>query len=75
MSEQLQAADAPGVRRAAPTKASLMRWQRCKLLAPVQRGETERLVAQFMRTRSIVICPARYAAPVELGAHVVRSGH
>ena len=75
MSEQLQAVDAPGIHRTVPTAESLVRWQRCKRLSPLQRGETERLVAEFMATRSIAVCPARYAAPVEQRAHVVRSRH
>jgi hypothetical protein len=75
MTEQLRAADAPGFLRAAPTEEAVARWQRCRRLSPVQRGETERLVAQFMTTRSIAICPTRYAAPVEQRAHVARSRH
>jgi hypothetical protein len=32
---------------------------------PMQNGEVERLVADFLATRDIAACPARYAAPVE----------
>jgi hypothetical protein len=38
---------------------------RSKSLPPMQNGEVERLVADFLATRDIAACPARYAAPVE----------
>jgi hypothetical protein len=31
----------------------------------MQNAEVERLVADFLATRDITACPARYAAPVE----------
>jgi len=34
-------------------------------LPPMQNGEVERLVADFLATRDITACPARYAALVE----------
>jgi len=48
---------------------------RCKSLPPIQNGEAELLVAGFLATRDITICPARYAAPVEQRLHSVRRGH
>jgi hypothetical protein len=39
--------------------------QRCNTLPPLRRGEAERLVAEFLRTRGgVTICPPAYAAPV-----------
>ena len=39
--------------------------RRCKTLPPLPPGEHERLVAAFLAVRSVTLCPARYAAPVE----------
>ena len=38
---------------------------RCQSLPPMQAGEPARLVADFLATRDVTFCPARYAAPVE----------
>ena len=65
MTEQLYAGDAIRNPLGMPTPEAQARWRRCKTLSPVQRGDTERLIADFMATRSITLCPARYAAPVE----------
>ncbi|MGA3401126.1 MAG: hypothetical protein ABSC95_18070 [Acetobacteraceae bacterium] len=75
MTEQLQAGGIRWSLRAAPTPESQARWRRCKDLSPVQRGESERLMAEFMATRSITVCPVRYAVPVEQRAQVVRGRH
>jgi hypothetical protein len=48
--------------------------QRCKGLPPMQAGEAERLVAEFLATRGITACPTRYAAPVEQRSQPTRSG-
>ena len=48
---------------------------RCKKLPPMQSGEAERLVADFLATRDITACPPRYAAPVEQRLQPARSGH
>jgi hypothetical protein len=39
--------------------------RRCKSLPPLQPGEHERLLKEFLAVKSITICPPRYAAPVE----------
>ncbi len=39
--------------------------RRCKALPPLQPGEHERLVKEFLAVRSVTLCPTRYAAPVE----------
>ena len=39
--------------------------RRCKGLPPLQPGERERLLKEFLAVKSITICPTRYAAPVE----------
>ena len=38
---------------------------RCQSLPRMQAGESARLVADFLATREVTFCPARYAAPVE----------
>ena len=48
---------------ASATKAHANRVRRRNL--PLQNGEVERLVADFLATRDITACPARYAALVE----------
>jgi hypothetical protein len=47
---------------------------RCKSLPPLQPGEAERLLAGFLATRDVTVCPTRYAAPVEQRSHLARSG-
>ncbi len=75
MMEQLQANGFQGNVRAEPTPELLARWRRCKDLSPVQRDESDRLMAEFMATRTITVCPVRYAVPVEQHAQVVRGRH
>jgi hypothetical protein len=48
--------------------------RRCKTLPPLQPGERERLVTAFLAARSVTLCPARYAAPVEQRPQLTRSG-
>jgi len=38
---------------------------RCKTLPPLKPGEHERLLAEFLATKSVTTCPPRYAAPTE----------
>jgi hypothetical protein len=47
--------------------------QRCKRLSPIQPGEAEHLVANFLASRTVTVCPARYAAPVEQRPHLTQS--
>jgi hypothetical protein len=47
------------------TPADQAHRRRCKSLPPVQPGEVERLKADFLTTRGVTACPARYAAPIE----------
>jgi hypothetical protein len=39
--------------------------RRCQSLPPLQPGEHERLMKEFLAVKSVTICPPRYAAPVE----------
>jgi hypothetical protein len=75
MSGHLRGDEASGFRPTIPTPEAQARWRRCKQLSPVQRDEAERLMADFIMTKSITICPTRYAAPVEQRAQVMRSRH
>jgi hypothetical protein len=49
--------------------------RRCKSLPPVQTGEAERLVAEFLATKGITACPTRYVARVEQRSMPTRSGY
>ena len=49
---------------ASATKAYASRLRR-RNRPPMQHGEVERLVADFLATRDITACPARYAALAE----------
>lgn len=75
MTEQLYTGDAIRTQRGMPTPEASARWRRCKTLAPVRPGDTERLMADFIATRGITLCPARYAAPVEQRTQIMRSRH
>ena len=44
---------------------ALQHRRRCEKLPALQVGEAEDLVAAFLAARSVTVCPARYAAPVE----------
>jgi hypothetical protein len=46
--------------------------QRCKGLPPMQAGEVKHLMAAFLATRSITICPTRYVAATEQGSLPMR---
>jgi len=48
--------------------------QRCKSLPPMQVGEAKNLVAAFLASKSITLCPTRYAAPTEQGFPSTRCG-
>ena len=39
--------------------------QRRKTLPPMQPGEAERLMAEFLASRTVTACPVRYAVAVE----------
>jgi hypothetical protein len=49
----------------APATKAYANRSRSKSLPPMQNGEVEHLVANFLATRDIPACPARYAAPLE----------
>ena len=49
--------------------------RRCKNLPPVQPGEAERLMADFLLTRGVTACPTRYAAPIEQRPQLARGGY
>ena len=55
------------------TPTALAHRRRCKGLPPVQSGEVERLKADFLATRGVTACPARYAAPIEQQSLLARS--
>ena len=50
---------------AALTPDALAHRRRCRTLPPVQPGEAERLMADFLATKGVTACPTRYAAPIE----------
>jgi hypothetical protein len=56
------------------TEASAHR-RRCKNLPPMEAGEAERLVAEFLASKGITACPTRYAARVEPRSNPSRSGY
>jgi hypothetical protein len=41
--------------------------QRCKRLPPMQADEANVLMAAFLATRQVTLCPTRYAAPTAQG--------
>lgn len=49
--------------------------RRCATLPPMRRGEAESLIAQFLATRDITVCPARYAVPVEQRPLLTRAAY
>jgi hypothetical protein len=57
------------------TADALAHLRRCKSLPPIQHGEAERLIAQFLATRSVTACPTRYLAPIEPQSQLARSGY
>jgi hypothetical protein len=57
------------------TPAAQAHRRRCKSLPPVQAGEAERLMADFLATRGVTACPTRYAAPIEQRPQLARSGY
>jgi hypothetical protein len=59
---------------ALPTNAHAHRL-RCRSLPPLQAGEAERLLAGFLATKDITVCPVRYAAPVEQRLQSTRRGY
>jgi hypothetical protein len=48
--------------------------QRCKGLPPMQADEAKNLMAAFLATRSVTLCPTRYAAPTAQGLPSTRCG-
>jgi hypothetical protein len=36
--------------------------KRCRDLPPLQKGEAERLVAEYLATRDVTVCPVAYVA-------------
>ena len=39
--------------------------ERCRDLPPLQKGEAERLVAEFLAKREVTVCPRAYLVPTE----------
>ena len=55
----------PGEDASEARRRSLEHRQRCRLLPPLQKGEAERLVAEFLATRgSVTVCPPAYLVAV-----------
>jgi hypothetical protein len=52
--------------------AAIAHLLRCKSLSPVQPGEADRLVADFLAAKSITACPTRCAAPIEQRPQISR---
>jgi hypothetical protein len=48
--------------------------QRCKGLPPMLADEAKHLMAAFLATRSVTLCPTRYAAPTAQGLPSTRCG-
>ncbi len=48
-----------------PSEQAREHWRRCKELPPLRSGEAEILMTEFLATRSITVCPTRYAAPLQ----------
>jgi len=44
---------------------ALQHRRRCERLPALEAGEADRLIAAFLSTNSITVCPTRYALPVE----------
>jgi hypothetical protein len=57
------------------TADALAHRKRCKSLSPIQYGEAERLIANFLATRGVTACPTRYLAPIEPRSQLARTGH
>lgn len=54
---------------------ALQHRRRCERLPALEAGEADRLVASFLATNSITVCPARYVLPVEQRPQYSRSGN
>ncbi len=46
--------------------------QRCRRLPPMQADELSDLMATFLTTRNVTLCPTRYAAPTAQGLPLPR---
>jgi hypothetical protein len=57
-----------------PSDQAREHWERCRNLPPLQTGEAESLTTAFLATRSITVCPARYAAPLQHRYLLTRNG-
>ena len=64
----------PSRSREMMTPAAAAHWQRCKCLPPMQPGEADRLIANFLAAKSITASPTRYAAPIEQRPQFSRTG-
>ena len=56
------------------TADALAHRQRCRSLPPIQHGEAERLIANFLATKDVTACPIRYLLPIEPQSPLARSG-
>jgi hypothetical protein len=56
------------------TVDALARRRRCRSLPPIQHGEAERLIANFLATKDVTVCPIRYLLPIEPQSQLARNG-
>jgi len=57
------------------TPACVAHGHRCRKLPPVQKGEAERLVAEFLARHHVTSCPTRYAVAIEQRPQSSRGGY
>ena len=59
------AQDFPGEDTSEARRRSQEHRQRCRQLPPLQKGEAERLIAEFLAARgNVTVCPPAYLVPV-----------
>ncbi|HUB13198.1 MAG TPA: hypothetical protein VMB34_14705 [Acetobacteraceae bacterium] len=54
---------------------ALQHRRRCERLPALEAGEADRLIANFLASNSITVCPARYVLPVEQRPQYGRSAY
>ena len=54
---------------------ALQHRRRCERLPALETGEADRLVAAFLASNSITVCPPRYVIPIEQRPQYSRSSY